>query len=368
MSGFAAVFRKEALHMRRDGGTLRFGLLIPVFQLVLFGSIDTNVRHVPTVVVDFDKSQASRELLEAFEATSFFKIERYVDSRDQLREEIVAGHASVGVEVPPNYNESRLYGRTAQFSVLIDGSESAIAGQTLGAADGIALGQSLRELSERLGVRNLPVEARPRILFNPDSRSANLLIPGLIAILLTFSGTILSAFAIVRERERGTLEQLMVTPVTPTAMILGKLAPYLVLAFVQLALVLLLMNIVFRVPVNGSVMLLATLSVVYLTALLSLGLVISARARTQVEAIGFAQAFLLPSIMLSGYIFPLSSLPAVLRALAQVLPATHFITISRAIIIRGASFPDLWHHVAALAAISLVLLATSVWVFKRTRY
>lgn len=368
MRGFLAVLRKETLHMRRDGGTLRFGLLIPVFQLILFGSIDTNVRHVPTVVLDLDRSQASRELLDRFEATSFFKIERYVDSRDQLREEIVAGRASVGVEIPPDYAEDRLYGRTAQFSVLIDGSESSIASQTLGAADGLALGQSLREITARLGVVNLPVESKPRILFNPDSRSANLLIPGLIAILLTFSGTILSAFAIVRERERGTLEQLMVTPVTPTSMILGKLAPYLGLAFVQLAVVLLLMNMVYKVPVNGSVLLLASLSLVYLTALLSLGLVISARARTQIEAIQLAQAFLLPSIMLSGYIFPLSSLPTVLRWLAQVLPATHFIQISRGIIIRGADFADLWPQVAALGAITAVLLITSVWVFKRTRY
>jgi ABC-2 type transport system permease protein len=232
----------------------------------------------------------------------------------------------------------------------------------------VALSQSLLELRNKFGVKDRPVEAKPRILFNPDSRSANLLIPGLIAILLTFSGTILSAFAIVRERERGTLEQLLVTPVTPTSMILGKLTPYLGLAFVQLAVVLLLMNVVFRVPVNGSVLLLASLSLVYLTALLSLGLVISARSRTQVEAMQLAQAFLLPSIMLSGYIFPLSSLPKILRGVSQVLPATHFIKISRAIIIRGAGIVDLWPQVLALAAITLVLLSTSVWVFKKTQY
>ncbi len=368
MRSIVAVFRKETLHMFRDGATLRLALFIPVFQLVLFGSIDTNVRHVPTVVVDFDRSQASRDLLDRFEATSFFRIVRYVDSRDALREEIVAGGASVGIEVPPDYEERRLRGQTAQFSVLIDGSESSIASQSLGAADGVALSQSLRELTSRLGLKSLPVEARPRMLFNPDSRSANLLIPGLIAILLTFSGTLLSAFAVVRERERGTLEQLMVTPVSPTAMMIGKLAPYLGLAFVQLALVLVLMNVVFQVPVNGSILLLAGLSVLYLTALLSIGLVISAKARTQMEAIQMAQMVLLPSILLSGYIFPLSSLPDVLQVFAQVLPATHFIAISRGIIIRGADFPDLWPHVAALAAISLVLVSTGVWVFRKTRY
>lgn len=354
--------------MFRDGGTLRLALFIPVFQLILFGSIDTNVRHVPTVVVDFDRSQASRELLDRFEATSYFRIVRYVESRAQLREEIVAGRASVGVEVPPDFEERRLRGQTAEFSVLIDGSESSIASQALGAADGVALSQSLRELLARLGLESFPLEARPRMLFNPDLRSANLLIPGLIAILLTFSGTLLSAFAVVRERERGTLEQLMVTPVAPSAMMVGKLTPYLGLAFVQLALVLVLMNVVFRVPVNGSILLLAVLSVLYLTALLSMGLVISTRARTQMEAIQLAQMILLPSILLSGYIFPLSSLPDVLRVVAQGLPATHFIAISRGIIMRGATFPDLWPHVAALAAITLALVSTGIWVFKRSRY
>lgn len=368
MRSILAVFRKETLHMFRDKAALRLALLVPVFQLFLFGSIDTNVRNVPTVVLDLDRSQASRELLDRFVATSFFEIELQVDSRAALREEIEAGRAAVGVEVPPDYEERRLRGQTAIFSVLIDGSESSIASQALSAADGVALSQSLRELTTRLGLRTLPVEARPRMLFNPDSRSANLLIPGLIAILLTFSGTLLSAFAVVRERERGTLEQLMVTPVTPTAMMVGKLAPYLGLAFVQLALVLMLMNVVFRVPVNGSIVLLGGLSLMYLTALLSLGLVISARARTQMEAIQMSQMVLLPSIMLSGYIFPLSSLPNVLRVVAQALPATHFIAISRGIIIRGADFPDLWPHVAALAVISLVLVSTGVWVFKRTRY
>ena len=199
----------------------------------------------------------------------------------------------------------------------------------------------------------------PVMLFNPDSRSANLLIPGLVAILLTFSGTLLAAFSIVRERERGTLEQLMVTPVSPIAVVVGKLVPYLVLAFLQLLLVLGLMTWVFRVPIHGSLPLLLGLSVVYLAALLSLGLLISSRASSQMEAVQGAQMVLLPSIMLSGYIFPLSSLPDFLLPISQILPATHFIAISRGIILRGATFMDLWEHVAALVAIALVLVAAS---------
>jgi ABC-2 type transport system permease protein len=366
MRGFRAVLWKEAIQMLRDKATLRFAMMIPAFQLVLFGLIDTNVRHVPTVVFDQSRSTASRELIDDFINTSYFDVIGFVPSRKVLRDHIVAGHASVGIEVPPDYEERRLRGRPVDFLVLIDGSDSSISAQTLAAANGLALNRSLAEMTRKLGVRELPVEARPTLLFNPDSRSANLLIPGLIAILLTFSGTLLSAYAIVRERERGTLEQLMVTPASPLAVVLGKILPYLVLSFAQLLFVLFLMRVVFRVPVHGSVWLLLGLSVVYLFALLSLGLLVSSRAKTQMEATQLAQMFLLPSIMLSGYIFPLSSLPGPLRAVAQILPATHFIAISRGIVIRGASFQDLWEHVAALLAIALVLVAGSARAFRKT--
>jgi ABC-2 type transport system permease protein len=364
--GFWAVLKKEGLQMVRDTGTLRFALLVPVFQLVLFGLIDTNVRHVPTVIFDQSRTAESRDLIADFVNTSYFDVVSFVPSRAALRQEIVAGRASVGIEIPPDFARRQLYGQPVSFLVLIDGSDSSISSQTLGAANGLALSRSLDDLAKRSGLRTLPIEARPQLLFNPDSRSANLLIPGLGAILLTFSGTLLSAFSIVRERERGTLEQLMVTPASPLAVVMGKLLPYLALAFLQLLLVLFLMTFAFGVPIHGSIPLLLGLSSIYLFALLSLGLLISSRAKTQMEAIQIAQMILLPSIMLSGYIFPLSSLPEPLRWLAQILPATHFIAISRGIVIRGATFTDLWHPVAALLAIAAVLVAGSARAFRKT--
>jgi ABC-2 type transport system permease protein len=366
LRGFGAILKKEFLQMVRDTGTLRFAIMVPVFQLVLFGLIDTNVRRVPTVVFDQSRSQESRALLDEFTNTSYFLVTRFVDSRADLREEIVAAHAQVGIEIPPDYARRRLAQKSADVLVLIDGSDSSISAQALGAANGVALSRSLEEIRKRAGGTGLPVEVRPTLLFNPDSRSANLLIPGLVAILLTFSGTLLSSFAIVRERERGTLEQLMVTPATPVAVVLGKLLPYLLLAFVQLLLILVLMTTVFGVPIHGSIPLLLGLATIYLFALLSLGLLVSSRAKTQMEAVQLAQMLLLPSIMLSGYIFPLSSLPTLLRYVAQILPATHFIAISRGIIIRGASFSDLWEHVAALLAIAVVLVAASARAFRKT--
>ena len=204
-------------------------------------------------------------------------------------------------------------------SSLIDGSDIHDLSAGAGRGQRGRLRAVVPELARARGPRkDLPIRAHPLLLFNPDSRSANLLIPGLVAILLTFSGTLLAAFAIVRERERGTLEQLMVTPASPVAVVLGKLLPYLALAFVQLLFVLFLMTVVFRVPIHGSLLLLLGLSVIYLFALLSLGLLVSSRARaSQMEAIQLAQMILLPSIMLSGYIFPLSSLPAPAPPLAD---------------------------------------------------
>ncbi len=366
MNGFWAVLRKEVTQMMRDRGSIQFALAIPVFELILFGVIDMNAKHIPTVVFDQARTQESRQLIDEFEATSYLRVVGYVPSRTELQRMIVAGQAQVGVEVPPDYSRNLSANRPANVLVLIDGSDSSVSSQALAAANGVLLTKALKEVMAKANLKELPLDARPIMLFNPDSRSANLLIPGLVAILLTFSGTILTAFAIVKERERGTLEQLMVTPVSPFAVVMGKILPYMGLAYVQLILILVLMRYMFSVPINGSITLLLGLSSVYLLALLSLGLVISSRAKSQMEAIQQAQGFLLPSIFLSGYVFPISSLPYILQLISRALPATHFIKISRAIIIRGATFTDLWPNVAALLVISAVLIGLSARAFKKT--
>jgi len=365
MNGFVAVFRKELTQMIRDRATLMFSLMIPVFELILFGVIDMNAKDIPTVVFDQSHTQESRRLIEQFQATSYLQLREFVQSRRELEHAIVSGHAQVAVEIPPDYARNLSSGRNATVLVMIDGSDSSVASSALSAANGVVLQESVRDLIERSGTQPR-IEARPVMMFNPDMRSANLLIPGLIAILLTFSGTILSAFAIVKERERGTLEQLMVTPVSPMAVVLGKILPYLGVAYTSLIIILVLMRVLFRVPILGSVTLLLGLSSVYVLALLSFGLLISSRAHSQMEAMQMAMGIMLPSVLLSGYVFPLASLPAPLRAVSYLLPATHFIKIARGIVIRGASFGDLWEPVISLLAISLVLIAASARAFKKT--
>ena len=357
MNGFVAIFRKELTQMMRDRMTLVFALAVPIFELILFGTIDMTARNIPTMVFDQSRTQESRRLIEQFVATGYLKLEGYAQSRNELQHAIVSGHAQVAVEIPPDYARDLADERKADVLVLIDGSDSTVASQALSAANGVVLQQSIRELR---------VEGHPLMMFNPDMRSANLRIPGLIGIILVFSGTVLSAFAIVRERERGTLEQLMVTPVSPLAVVVGKILPYLGVAYTTLVIVLLLMRFLFRVPFNGSVFLLLTLSSIYLLALMSFGLLISSRAKSQMEAMQMAMGIMLPSVLLSGYVFPLASLPGPLRVVSMLLPATHFIRIARAIVIRGATFADLWEPVVALVAISVVLIGASARAFKKT--
>jgi len=364
MNGFTAVFRKEVTQMLRDRTTLMFALAVPIFELILFGVIDMNAKNIPTVVFDQSRTQESRRLIEQFGATTILKVKGYVASRAELQRAIVSAEAQVGIEIPPDYARNLAMKRKADVLVLIDGSDSTVASQALSAANGVVLQNAIREL---IGQRGEPrIDAHPMMMFNPDMRSANLLIPGLIAILLTFSGTILSAFAIVKERERGTLEQLMVTPVSPLAVVLGKILPYMGVAFGTLVIVLFLMRFLFQVPVNGSLVLLLALSSVYLLALLSFGLLISSRAGSQMEAMQQAMGIMLPSVLLSGYIFPIASLPIPLRVISYILPATHFIRIARGIVIRGATFADLWEPVFALLAISFVLILASARAFKKT--
>src|SRR5438105_4208470 len=365
MNGFAAMFRKELTQMMRDRGTLFFALLVPVLELVLFGVIDMNAKNIPTAVLDLSQTQESRRLLEQFDATGYLRITQYVQSRTQLQHAIVAGQAQVAIEIPPDYARNLAGGRQADVLVAIDGSDSTVASQALAAANGVVLQNAIATILEKTHATP-PIEVHPLMMFNPDMRSANLLIPGLIAILLTFSGTILSAFAIVKERERGTLEQLMVTPVSPLAVVVGKLLPYLGLAYVQLIIIVVLMRFGFQVPINGSLTLLLMLSPIYLLSLLALGLLVSSRAKSQMEAMQMAMTFMLPSVLLSGYVFPLSSLPAPLQFVSHLLPSTYFIKITRAIVIRGASFQDLWQPVTALLTISVVLIAASARAFKKT--
>ena len=353
--GFGAVFYKETLHVRRDFGTLFFSLIIPLLQMLLLGyGIDTNIRQINTVVFNADGRRESRELIDRLKNSDTFHVVRYVASDAQMNDMIVGGKARVGIKIPVDYSDKLLHQMSAQVLVLIDGSDSSVAGQAINVTTSIGLDESLR----RVLVNNtsLAVDMRPKLLFNPDSRSPNFFLPGLTAILLLNVTTFLTAFSIVREKERGTLEQLFVTPVRPMGLLLGKLLPYLVIGFFELLLILTFMRFAFRVPIHGSVVLLAILSLPYIFVSLSLGILISSKANTQSEAMQLAFLTILPSIFFSGYIFPRETMPRVFYVISYFVPATYFINITRGVILRGAGLDHLWLDGLALFAIGSLLL------------
>lgn len=363
-SSFRAVFYKEWLHILRDKRTLLMTLMIPVIQLMVYGWMDTNVRHIPTVFCDESQSVESRRFLDELRATGTFDLSP-VTTPNEARTAVVSSRAQVAVEIPPDFHDRMLRGETAQVLVLVDGSESTTAATAVSATGGVALAESVKRLAGRAGPGVGQLEARPVVLFNPDSRTANYMIPGLVAVLLQMITSVLTAVAIVRERERGTLEQLLVTPVETAGLMLGKVAPYLAVGFGELTGILLVMHFVFEVPIHGSLVFLYVMALVYVFALLAIGLYVSIGAQTQQEAQGAIQMFFLPSMFLSGYIFPLPSLPWPLRILGQLFPVTHFIEIMRGVVLRGAGPLELWRSCLALLLISVGLIVASVWRFQK---
>ncbi len=355
--GFSAVFYKEALHVRRDFGTLFFSLIIPLLQMFLLGfGIDTNIRQINTVVYNADGRRESRELLDRLRNSDTFHLVRFVESDHDLTDAIVSGKCRVGIKIPVDYSDKLLHQMSAQVLVLIDGSDSSVAGQAINVTTAIGLDESLQRVLATSGNPTFAVDMRPKILFNPDSRSPNFFLPGLTAILLLNVTTFLTAFSIVREKERGTLEQLFVTPVRPMGLLLGKLLPYLMIGFFELCMILVFMRFIFSVPIHGSVLLLALLSLPYIFVSLSLGILISSKANSQAEAMQLAFLTILPSIFFSGYIFPRETMPKFFFVLSYFVPATYFIDITRGIILRGAGWVHLWTDAVALFFMGTMLL------------
>lgn len=357
-SSFVAILRKEFKHILRDRGTLVMFFMLPVIQLSLFGFLDQNVKNLPTVIVDQDHTRASRELIDQLRATKTFAIATITNSPAQAREMIAQGTARVGVVIPPDFHDKRARRANAQFLVLIDGSDSNVSAQALASINGLAAAQNF-DAARALGARPV-LSAQPIVLFNPGGRTANYIIPGLVAILLQIAAMVLASIAIVREREQGTMEQLLVTPIHPIGLVLGKLAPYLVIGIVEMALILVLMRWGFDVPIEGSLVFVFATAVMYLFALLALGLTISMRAQTQMQATQMSQMLLLPSIFLSGYIFPVAGLPRVLYWIGRALPATHMIDVMRGAVLRSAGPWEMLPSLLALAALGVVLVTLSV--------
>jgi len=370
-----AVARKEFQSLTRDPLALVLMFGIPSLQLIIFGyAINTNVTHIRTAILDLDHGQAGRVFVQALENTGTFDIQGHVASADQLDDAMRSGQVQVGVVIPDGYTADRQAGRPAQIQLLIDGSNATIANTALQTATALGLQISFQSAAERLKARGIitsaklepAVEVRPRLMYNPDLKSSHFYVPGLIGVVLQIIPVFLTAFAIVRERESGTLEQLLVTPLQKSAIIVGKLGPYLGVGFLELLFVLTMMVAVFHVPIRGSLLLLITLSSLFILTALAIGLLISTVARSQPQAMQMAYLIMLPSILLSGFMFPRESMPPILQAFSLALPVTYYLEILRGTILRGALWVDLWDEATVLAIMMVVLVTASVMNFRKT--
>jgi ABC-2 type transport system permease protein len=324
------------------------------------------VRNIPTVVLDESRTPESRDLIAAFANTGNFRITRHVDGRPALDAAIARGDVQAGIVVPHDFPRDLARGRTATVQVIVDAADPLASQAALAAAGGVAQVRNLAVVAAQARRATLPLEVRVRPRYNPGLRSPVYIVPGLVAVILTITMVLITAMAIVRERERGTLEQLIVTPITKTELMLGKIAPYVGVGLVQMTVVLLVGRLVFDVPLTGSVVLLYAIAHLFIIASLAFGLFISTLVKTQQQAMQVAFFYVLPNILLSGFMFPRQSMPLVFQWISLVLPITHFLKVLRGILLKGVGLEALWRETAILAVFSVLLITLAVRRFHKT--
>lgn len=347
---FWAVVVKEFIQMRRD--RLTFGMMagIPLLQLILFGfAINLNPKHLPTAVLAADSGPFVRALVWALRNSDYFAVTRLAASEAELRGLLQRGEVQFGVTIPADFERRLRRGERPAVLVEADATDPAATGYALAALAALVdtvFERDLQGLPESLRARPGPVEVRVHRLYNPDIITQYNVVPGLLGVVLTMTMVIITALAITRERERGTMENLLATPVRPAEVMLGKLTPYILVGYVQVGLILLAARFLFHVPMRGSVPLLLGVMWVFILANLAMGITFSTLARNQLQAVQMAFFFFLPNILLSGFMFPFRGMPGWAQALGEVLPLTHFIRIVRGILLKGNGpaeiAPELW--------------------------
>jgi ABC-type multidrug transport system permease subunit len=364
--GLGAILFKEFIIVWRDPMTLFFMFFPPLVEMIAFGyALDTDVKHMAMVVLNEDRTVDSRQFIDHFVNTETFRVVGEVQSIEEMSSEIRKGRAHVGLQIPPKFTQNMRAGFPAQVQLLVDGSNSTTALQALNTALGVTLTQSVQSLLHETGRHAVPIDIRAQMLYNPTMRSPNFYIPGVIGIVLQIGTTFATAMAVVREREKGTLETLLVSPLSRWGLMLGKLVPYLCIGMTMAVILFLIMRFLFNVPINGSVLAMMFSTLVYVFALLSLGLLVATKAENQMQALQMSMTFMLPSVFFSGFVFPRETMPWIFYALGALMPATYFISLMRAIILRGAHFFEYWPHLVILIVMSILLFVFCALMFRK---
>ncbi|MGI5911082.1 MAG: ABC transporter permease [Syntrophomonadaceae bacterium] len=367
MQRIFAVVKKEFLQMKRDRMTLGLIFMIPLIQLILFGyAIQTEVKHIPTVVFDQSLSTSSRDLLDSFSASGYFDIKYTVNSYTEVTQKIDSGQAQVGIIFPPDFYRALQRGESAPVQVIVDASDNMVANQAVAVANAIGLIKSQQILTQKMAFSGgPPYDIRVRPWYNPDGVTAYYMVPAILGMVVTMTMVIITAVAIVRERERGTMEQLLVTPIKPLELMIGKILPYIVLGYIQITVALLVGVLIFNVPIRGSLLQLYLLTLFFITASLGLGLMISNVAKNQMQAFQMSFFIMLPSILLSGFMFPRLAMPQVIYYLSYVIPLTYYLDIIRGIMLKGIGYQYLMGQVISLFVFSIVMLTISTLKFQK---
>lgn len=365
-----SLIRKEFIHIFRDPRSLIIMFVIPLVQLILLGyAATTDIEYLRTAVYDADKTPQSRALINAYTASNYFDITHYVASETEIRYLIDRGDVRAGFTIPTGYGRDLTAGRQTQVAFFIDGSDPQVANTVFGASQSVGQAHALKLVEGRLGIsadQLVAIDVRPRVWYNPNMESSHFIIPGLMVIILYMFTALFTASSIVREREMGTIEQLIVTPIKPIELIIAKIFPYIFISFFNVLEVLGLGVFWFGVPINGSITLLLSLSALFLVTALGVGIFISSVANTQQEALLMTMGTMLPTIFLSGFFFPLEAMPGWLQVVSYLIPARYALEIMRGIILKGVGLQILMDQVIAVAIFGVVIMVMAAARF-RTR-
>ncbi|MBP2650447.1 MAG: hypothetical protein H6Q74_1272 [Firmicutes bacterium] len=371
MNRLKALLIKEFIQMRRDRLTFVMMIVFPILQLLVFGfAINTDVKHLPTIVFDQALSQDSRDFQASLAASGYFDFIYTGNNYQQVTDNLQSGRAKVGIIIPPDFSENIKHGHSSTVQVIVDASDSMTASSAISAAQMVGQLKSQEVLLNRLRGYSgksfdMPYDVRIRPWYNPDFVSAFYMVPGILGIILTMTMVMITSMAIVREQEHGTLEQLIVTPLKTHELILGKIIPYVFVGYAQATVALLVGILVFDLPIKGSLGLLYGLTSLFIIASLSLGVLISTLSKTQMQAMQMSFFIFLPSILLSGFMFPREAMPLVFNWLGNLLPLTFYLQILRGIILKGVGLSVLWTQVLALIVFISVVLTISIIKFQK---
>jgi ABC-2 type transport system permease protein len=373
-SALRAIARKEFIQIRRDKATIYMVFVFPLMMLVLYGfGIRYDVKSVPISVLDMDRTAQSRQYIERFAHSPYFSVNHYPENYRELQKDIDQGDSRIGLVIPTDFSERIGSRREAVVQMIVDGADSNTATIAMNYASSITRAYSsfilMQEMEAMLRQTNLAVpaiEAEPRIWFNPNLESVQFIVPGIIAIIMMIVGTVLTAVTIVKEKEQGTIEQIVSSPIGRYELMIGKVLPYAVLAYLDFLLIAAASYVLFGVTIKGSVALLLITAFFYLVGVLGLGILVSTITQTQMSAMLTAiMASMLPSILLSGFIFPIRQMPAVLQALTLFVPARYFIEILRDIYLKGLGFEYFWKETLFIMVFGFATLALAARRFQK---